>query len=134
MIERMKGGEPGPLVTEGRVDELRSSPATGAARFRGLAIERIAGLEVPVAESVVSRLLGLSHLDRDRAGAGLLIPRCRSVHTFGMRFPISVFFLGEDDRLMMSRLAVPPRRIVRCPRARHVLELVPFDGIVGGDW
>ena len=105
------------------MDETRSKPASVAGRFRGLAIERIAGLEVPVAESFASRLLGLSHLDREQAGAGLLIPRCRSVHTFGMRFPISIFFLGDDDRLLLAVPAVPPGRMLRCRGARDVLEL-----------
>ena len=50
---------------------------------------------MPVATTVSSRLLGLALLRREHAGAGLLIPRCRSVHTFGMRFPIDVLFLDE---------------------------------------
>src|SRR5262245_52399763 len=55
-------------------------------RFRGLERTELLGLEVPVATSRRSRLLGLALLRRERAGPGLLIPRCRSVHTFGMRF------------------------------------------------
>ena len=93
-------------------------------RFRGLARQRLAGVEVPVAETFRARLLGLSHLDAERAGPGLLIPRCRSVHTSGMRFPIDIHFLGDDDRLLRSFPATPPRRLVRCPGAREVLELV----------
>ena len=34
-------------------------------------------------------------LDRHRAPEGLLIPRCRSVHTYGMRFPLDLLFLGR---------------------------------------
>ena len=58
-----------------------------ARRFRRLKSRRIHGFEVKVASDPVSRLLGLALLDRHRAPEGLLIPRCRSVHTFGMRFP-----------------------------------------------
>ena len=56
-----------------------------------------------------SRLLGLALLGRERAGPGLLIPRCRSVHTFGMRFPIDVAFCDHDLRV---------RRVVTLGRNR----------------
>lgn len=51
-----------------------------------------------------------------------LIPRTRSVHTFGMRFPISVALL--DARLrVVSVLKVGPAKIVTPRRGvRHVLE------------
>ena len=44
-----------------------SSPAR---RFEGLPKATIGGLEVPVAVGFRARLLGLSHLDREEAGAG----------------------------------------------------------------
>jgi uncharacterized protein len=81
------------------------------------------GFDVPVATTARSRLLGLAFLDRERAGEGLLIPRCRSVHTFGMRFHLDLIFLDGDDRVVEVRREVPPRRLVRCPMAASVLEL-----------
>jgi uncharacterized membrane protein (UPF0127 family) len=81
------------------------------------------GVRVPVASSVSSRLLGLSLLRRERAGSGLLIPRCTSVHTFGMRFPIDLLFLDEENRVIDLHRAVPPCRVIRCPGAMAVLEL-----------
>jgi uncharacterized membrane protein (UPF0127 family) len=92
-------------------------------RFRGLEPAKPLGFEVPVATSTRSRLLGLALLGRERAGAGLLIPRCSSVHTFGMRFPIDVLFLDADVRVIELRRAVPPCRLIRCPGAMAVLEL-----------
>jgi uncharacterized membrane protein (UPF0127 family) len=83
----------------------------------------VLGVEVPVASSFPSRFLGLALLRRDRAGPGLLIPRCRSVHTFGMRFPLEVVFLDGAGRVLDQRRAVPPNRIMRCPDASAVLEL-----------
>jgi hypothetical protein len=94
------------------------------ARFNGLERAAILGVVVPVATTVRSRLLGLALIRRERAGAGLLIPRCRSVHTFGMRFPIDVLFLDEADRVIELRRAVPPCRLIRCPGAMAVLELL----------
>ena len=92
-------------------------------RFRGLEGIELLGLEVPVATTLVSRLLGLALLPRERAGPGLLIPRCRSVHTFGMRFRLDLFFLGVEHRVIEIREGVPPFRLARCPAASAVFEL-----------
>lgn len=94
-------------------------------RFRGLERTEILGRTIPVATTFPSRVLGLSHLDRDRAGEGLLIPRCRSVHTFGMRFAIEILFLNDEGRVIDLRREVRPRRIARNPAAAAVLELPP---------
>ena len=92
-------------------------------RFRRLDRVELLGLEVPVARTVPSRLLGLALLPRERAGPGLLIPRCRSVHTFGMRFRLDLLFLDEAWRVVELRRGVASGRLVRCPRATAVLEL-----------
>jgi uncharacterized membrane protein (UPF0127 family) len=78
---------------------------------------------VPVATTARSRLLGLAGLRRTAAGPGLLIPDCRSVHTFGMRFPIDLVFL--DANLLAVRVCrrIAPRRIAVERRARYVLEV-----------
>ena len=75
-----------------------------------------------MASSGAARLLGLALLDREGAGAGLLIPRCRSVHTFGMRFPLDVAFLDCDGSVLRQVLDVPPRRIVSEREASAALE------------
>jgi uncharacterized membrane protein (UPF0127 family) len=92
-------------------------------RFRSLGQTAILGFEVLVASTLPSRVLGLALLRRDRAGPGLLIPRCRSVHTFGMRFPLDVVFLDGAGRVLELRRAIPPNRVVRSPGAIAVLEL-----------
>jgi uncharacterized membrane protein (UPF0127 family) len=78
---------------------------------------------VPVAATRASRLLGLALLDRDAAAAGLLIPRCRCVHTFGMRFALDLVFLDDAARPLSMRDRVPPRRLAFERRASAVLEL-----------
>src|SRR3954453_23084002 len=93
------------------------------ARFRALEYLEVLGLEIPVATTHLSRLLGLALLPRERAGPGLLIPLCSSVHTFGMRFALDVLFLDGDGRVIELRRGVPPRRVIRCPGAVAVLEL-----------
>jgi uncharacterized protein len=92
-------------------------------RFRGLERASLLGVEVPVARKHRTRLLGLALLSRGRAGDGLLIPDCRSVHTFGMRFSLDVLFLDDEERVLELRHGVPPGRFLRCPGAMAVLEL-----------
>jgi uncharacterized membrane protein (UPF0127 family) len=82
----------------------------------------------PVAESFRSRLLGLAWRERSLVGPGLLIPRCASVHTFGMRFELDVYFLDEVDRVLAAHLRVPPRRLLWCRGASAALEIPSVEG------
>lgn len=100
----------------------------GAGRLRSLPRRRVLGREVHVAESYRARLLGLAGLRRERAGAGLLLPRCASVHTFGMRFDLDLLFLDSDGRPLATRLAVPPCRLVWHRGAAAVLEIPSSQG------
>lgn len=99
-----------------------------AKRLRRLPVATVLGREVRVARGPRARLLGLAYLDREEAGAGLLIPRCSSVHTFGMRFPLDLYFLGEHGEVVAVRRLVPARRLAFCGRARAVLELPAEEG------
>ncbi len=92
-------------------------------RFRRLPTAEVASRRVPVAVTLPSRLLGLSLLSPGRAGEGLLIPRCRSVHTFGMRFAIDVVFLDREREPIAVRRRVPRNRFVGRRGAVAVLEL-----------
>jgi uncharacterized membrane protein (UPF0127 family) len=83
----------------------------------------IAGLEVRLARGFRPRLLGLSGLDRVEVGGGLLIPRCSSVHTFGMRFALDLYFLDREGEVIGTRLALAPKRFAFCAGASAVLEL-----------
>lgn len=75
-----------------------------------------------------SRLAGLAGLSRDEAGAGLLIPRCSSIHTFGMRFALDVLFLDGRGEVLAVRRSVRPRRFACHPRAAAVLEIPSGQG------
>lgn len=86
------------------------------------------GRRVPVAVGPRARLLGLAGLDRAAAGGGLLLPRCRSVHTFGMRFALDLYFLDAGMRPVAVRRAVPPRRLAFVAGARAVLEVPARSG------
>ncbi len=92
-------------------------------RLRRLPTAEVASRRLPVAVTLLSRLLGLALLRPERAGEGLVIPRCSSVHTFGMRFPIHVVFCDALLVPISVRGSVPANRVLREPRARTVVEL-----------
>jgi uncharacterized membrane protein (UPF0127 family) len=78
------------------------------------------------------RLVGLIGRRTWPAGVALEIPRCRSVHTFGMRFALDLVWLDGARRVVRVDRAVPPWRVRVCWRARSVLEL-RTSGIEGGE-
>jgi uncharacterized protein len=83
---------------------------------------------IPVAKGFRTRLRGLALRDREQAGPGLLLPRCASVHTFGMRFELDVYFLDGDGRVLAVRRQVPPNRVLWRPGARKILEIPSAQG------
>jgi uncharacterized membrane protein (UPF0127 family) len=88
-------------------------------------------VEVPTRRR--ERIRGLTGRDRMDAGRALLLPRTRSIHTFGMRFPISVALLDARFRVIAVR-TVGPRRIVLPRRGvRHVLECAAGADLRPGD-
>jgi len=95
----------------------------GPSRLERLPRRRVGGrVTVYVAASFRSRLLGLAGLREMPPGTALLIPRCSSVHTFGMRFPIHVLFLDAEFEVIDERRVVKPRRVVWHRGARAVVE------------
>jgi uncharacterized protein len=100
--------------------EIEPPPAR---RLRSLPRRRVLGSEVPVAVGFRARLFGLAGLRRRDAGPGLLIPRCASVHTFGMRFELDLVFLDRHGGVLAVRRRVVPGRVVSCRGARAVLEI-----------
>jgi hypothetical protein len=80
------------------------------------------GLRLAEASTRRARGLGLARLDALPGDEALLIPRCRSVHTFGMRFALDLVWLAADGAVVRVDRDVPPRRLRSCLRARAVLE------------
>lgn len=66
---------------------------------------------VRVARSFVRRFLGLMGRPRLRPGEGLLLDPCSSIHTFLMRFPIDVVYVGPDHVVRRVDHAMRPWRI-----------------------
>jgi hypothetical protein len=99
-----------------------------AARLCALPSRQVDGRAVAVAVGPRARLLGLAGLRREQAGTGLLIPRCASVHTFGMRFRLDLIFLDGDDLPLAAFPGVPPNRVVWRRGAAAVLEIPSRQG------
>jgi len=58
-----------------------------------------------------NRRKGLLGRDGLAPGQALIIAPTNLVHTFTMRFPIDILFVGRDGRVIKARHTVPPRRI-----------------------
>jgi hypothetical protein len=94
-------------------------------RFRFAAVVRLSVEgRSPVLDAWVagpgSRLLGLAGAPRLPPGRALLVPRCASVHTLGMRFRIDVALLrwppsGRRCDVLAVRERVPPARVIGVP-------------------
>lgn len=88
-------------------------------------------LRVAAAESLAQRALGLigAELDGLPPDGAVLIDRCRCIHTFGMRGPIALAWIGassgDGSRPVVSvDASIPPCRFVAAPRgAVGVLEM-----------
>ena len=52
----------------------------------------------------------------------------RSVHTFGMRFPLDLVWLGRRGRVLRVDHDVRPSRVKLCVRARSVVETYAGQG------
>jgi uncharacterized membrane protein (UPF0127 family) len=74
------------------------------------------------AERRRDRLRGLARLPALPDRVALLIPRCRSVHTFGMRCALDLIWVGARGTVLRVDRDVAPRRVRRCRGARSVVE------------
>jgi uncharacterized protein len=53
-----------------------------------------------VADTFLSRMVGLLTRSSLPQGEALIITRCQSIHMFFMRFPIDVIFIDTEDRVV----------------------------------
>jgi uncharacterized protein len=75
------------------------------------------------AATPLARLRGLAGLASLHPDVGLLLPRTRSVHTVGMRFPLDLLWLGRDGEVVRVDREVGPWRQRAAWRARAVVEV-----------
>jgi uncharacterized membrane protein (UPF0127 family) len=102
---------------------LAASSASARARLDALPGRDLpGGLRIAEAHTRAARLKGLAKLDAMPETVALHIPKCWSVHTFTMRFPLDLIWLRKDGSVARIDEAVPPRRLRTCVRARSVVE------------
>ncbi len=86
------------------------------------------GLRVAVAAGFAARLRGLAGLRAIGADEGLELPRCRSVHTVGMRFALDLVWLDAEGAVVRVDRGVAPLRLRSCRGARSVVEVAAGRG------
>ena len=79
--------------------------------------------ELELAIDSATRRKGLLGRDALPAGTGLMIAPSNAVHTFFMRFPIDIVFLGRAGNVLKICAPVGPTRVAACWRGFAVLEL-----------
>ncbi len=69
-----------------------------------------------------SRLKGYM-FDQEPMVQAVLLNHCSSIHTFGMRFALDVFFLDESNRVLQEiRDVLPGKLLFSIKGTKHVLE------------
>jgi uncharacterized membrane protein (UPF0127 family) len=99
--------------------------------------ERLAGLEdaalddglvLHVARTYRERRRGLAKMTPLPDDHALRILRTNSIHTFGMRFPLDLVWLGRGGHVVRVDHDVRPGRMKACVRARSVVETCAGQG------
>lgn len=104
---------------------MRPSSIGGAGLQRALGALDWRPARLHVAERFLDRLLGMT-VRRPQTGEGeplvMAFPRCASVHTCFMGYPLDIAFVDREGRVLRLVEGVGPWRSVRCPGADAVLE------------
>ncbi len=92
--------------------------------IRDLNTGSVLASELRRASTFLGRLVGLLGHSLLPAGEGLMLERCRSVHTLFMRFPIDVAYLDRDLWVVAVYPDVKPWRVLPGVKdGEHTLEL-----------
>jgi uncharacterized membrane protein (UPF0127 family) len=80
-------------------------------------------MRVSVAESARERMVGLLGRDSLESNEALWLQPCRSIHTFGMRFPVDVLFVDQAGCVVAVHREVGCARLLFSLRGRTALEM-----------
>lgn len=88
--------------------------------------QRVVAARATMARTWRSRMVGLLGRRTIADGEALILPGCRSIHTWGMQFPIDVIFIDSAWRIVKVRERLGPWHLV-CPvrGAWGVIETAP---------
>ena len=90
--------------------------------------ERVGTFRVEVPTTRRERMRGFRDRRSQDPRGCMLFRRCRSVHTFGMAFPIDVVLLDARQRPIRTVRLAPNRMLLPKRRVRHVMEVVAGQG------
>lgn len=77
-----------------------------------------------IADTPATRIVGLLGRAGLESGHALLLDPCDMIHTWFMRFPIDVLFIGRDGKVVRAYDDLPPFRFVwGTRRAQRTIEL-----------
>ena len=68
--------------------------------------------KIEITENLKERnvgLLGYESIDKEE---GMLINKCKGIHTFFMKFPISVIFLDKEEKIVRIDKIIPPFKMI----------------------
>ena len=83
-----------------------------------------------IADTVLSRLIGLLNRSSLHSDEALVITQCRSIHMFFMRFPIDAIFVSIDNCVVGLVKGIKPFRLSPVFfKSRYVIE-IPEGNIV----
>lgn len=79
---------------------------------------------VKLASGMIDRMIGLMFKKEMNGFDGLLIDPCNSIHTFFMRYPLDLLFIGKDNKIIKVIRDMQPWRMTWMYYKSHkVLEL-----------
>ena len=80
--------------------------------------------ELWLADRFMDRLRGLIGRPVLKAGEGLWLKPCRQVHMFGMRYPLSIWFLDSEGRILRLIDCLKPGEV--SPLCREAVSILEF--------
>jgi len=92
--------------------------------YRVIIEDTIIAYNIKIADSFFKRLMGLLNRDKLESDEGLLLKKCKQIHTFGMKFNIDAIFLNKEGEIVYIEFNMGAGKISKCIKnSCQVLEL-----------
>lgn len=86
--------------------------------------DKIISKDILIADTLVTRLIGLMFRKNLLGAEGLLLNPCNSIHTFFMRYNLDIVFISSENRVVKIIRGIKPWRMTWIYlRAKKTLEL-----------
>lgn len=80
-------------------------------------------LRIKMADTYFSRLIGLIGKKQMDKNEGLLLKKCKSIHTIGMRYNLDLVFMDKTGKVLKCVEGIKPFRAASAKGAYYALEL-----------